>query len=141
MDPETISFDEDEINYNCAECPSLIEIKAISEKDNTIKFICINKNEEKTFNIKEYLEKMQNFKNDNNIKDECDEHNMKFLCYCTDCKCNLCKSCLEERIHKNHHKEITHELKPKNEELKIIEDKKEEYDKNIKILEEEKKKQ
>ena len=54
MNQVSISFDDEEINYNCAECPSLIEIKAISEKNNTIKFICINKNEEKTFNIREY---------------------------------------------------------------------------------------
>ena len=128
-----------EIYYNCSECSSLIEIKELSEKNDTIKFICINKGEEKKISIKEYLEKMKKFKN--NIKDKCEKHdNEQYRYYCMDCKCNLCDKCTETKIHKRHKKEIINDWKPDDEELKIIEDRINNYDNKMKILKDEKEK-
>ena len=118
MEPAMTPFElmNKEINYNCTECPSLIEIKSLSEKDNTIRFICLNNSEEKTFTIKEYLTRMQKFKNDNNMKEKCDKHEDElYRYYCLDCKTNFCDKCMKTRIHKRHKKENIYDWYPNEE--------------------------
>ena len=57
--PITLEFNK-EINYNCSECPSQIEIISIKEENNTIEFNCLNKehihNKIIKMSLKEYLE-------------------------------------------------------------------------------------
>ena len=48
-----------EINYNCTECSSPIEILSI--KDNNIEFKCINNNHNIKISIKEYINKMKEY--------------------------------------------------------------------------------
>ena len=128
--PQIIELDNNNINYNCTECSSLIEIIFINEKDNIIKFKCIDNNHEKEMNIKEYLEKMEKYKN-NKIKEKCEKHNNEFIIYCFDCKYHLCKECLKSKIHKKHNKNDIYELQPTKEELNIINNKLIKYNKEI----------
>ena len=140
MEPAITPFEQidKDLFYNCIDCPSLIEIQKLSEKNNSIKFICINTNEEKTIDIEEYLENMQKYKNNNYIQDKCDKHEYEqYRYYCMDCKCNLCDKCMKVKIHKKHKKEIIYDLQPDDEDLKIIEDRIEEYDNKIKNLKDE----
>ena len=45
-------------------------------------------------NIREYIEKMNQFRDKNINSEICDKHNNKYLSYCFDCNKHLC----EERI-------------------------------------------
>jgi hypothetical protein len=141
MEPAITAFEQadQELFYNCNECPSLIEIQEVNENDNTIKFICLNKNKEKTIDIKEYFEDMQNYRN--NIQDKCHKHdNEIYEYYCMDCKCNLCSKCMKEKTHKKHKIEIICNIQPEDEDLKIIEERIEEYENELKNLKDEKEK-
>ena len=61
----------DEKLYNCSECSSPIDISSIDEEKFTIEFNCINNNHKKKMSIKEYINKMKKY-NDNNInRDVC----------------------------------------------------------------------
>ena len=143
MEPAITPFEQigKELYYNCTECPSLIEITSLNENNNTIKFICIKNNEEKTFTVKEYLEMMEKYKSNNIIKDKCDKHNYKqYRYYCLDCKQNLCRKCIKTKMHKNHNKKIIDELIPDNEDLKIIEKRIEKYSNKMKYIKDEKEK-
>ena len=130
------------IFYNCSECSSLIEILSINENNNIIEFNCLNKNfnhnKKLTMPIKEYLEKMKKFNNNKLNKDECEIHKAKYLCYCFDCNCHLCKECLKEGNHLNHVKNNIIEIEPSKEELNIIEEIIKEYEIKIDHLSREK---
>ena len=110
------------IYYNCTECQSLVEILSINEDRNIIEFKCLNKennHEKKIIPIKEYLLKMEKYKQ-KNIEDKCKEHkNKKYVCYCLDCNRHLCEECLKSRTHINHNKNNLIEIKPIEEELSI----------------------
>ena len=120
------------IFYNCSECSSLIEILSINENNNIIEFNCLNKNfnhnKKLTMPIKEYLEKMKKFNKNKLNKDECEIHKAKYLCYCFDCNCHLCKECLKEGNHLNHVKNNIIEIEPSKEELNIMEEIIKEYE-------------
>ena len=88
--------------------------------------------------IKEYLEKMKKFNNNKLNKDECEIHKAKYLCYCFDCNCHLCKECLKEGNHLNHIKNNIIEIEPSKEELNIIEEIIKEYEIKIDDLSREK---
>jgi len=62
--PLTNDLELKDIGYCCSDCPSLIDILSINEKNDIIKFKCSNKEKshKKTLKIKEYLEKIKNFK-------------------------------------------------------------------------------
>jgi hypothetical protein len=122
-----------EINYNCTECSSAIEILNINENELTIEFQCLNtKNiHKKKMLIKDYIEKMKNF----NI---CKIHNLKYECYCIDCNIHLCKECLKLRNHINHIKNNIIEIQPNKKELKLIEDIIKYFEGKIENLEKEK---
>ena len=133
-----------DIYYNCTECPSLIEIISINEETNIIEFKCLNKeknHEKKIMPIKEYLSKMEKYKQ-KNLEVKCKEHslyeNNKFVSYCFDCKQHLCKECLISRSHINHYKNIIMEIKPRKEELCIIEEIIKDYNIQIENLKNEK---
>ena len=130
------------IFYNYSECSSLIEILSINENNNIIEFNCLNKNnnhnKKLTMPIKEYLEKMKKFNNNKLNKDECEIHKAKYLCYCFDCNCHLCKECLKEGNHLNHIKNNIIEIEPSKEELNIIEEIIKEYEIKIDDLSREK---
>ena len=49
--------------------------------------------------------------------------------YCFDCKCYICIECLKSKIHKNHNKIIIFESQPDEENLNIIKNKIEFYNK------------
>ena len=89
-----------EINYNCTECSSPIEILSIN--DNNIEFKCINNNHKRKLSMKEYLNKMKKFNNKEINNDKCQIHNLPYECYCLGCKIHLCKDCLKTRNHLNH---------------------------------------
>ena len=44
-----------EINYNCTECSSPIEIISINENECSIEFKCINNNHNKKISINKYI--------------------------------------------------------------------------------------
>ena len=114
-------FEINEMNYNCSDCPSLIEILAIKEKECSIEFQCIKNSHKKKMSINDYIKEMKNF-NDNKINnDMCVIHNKKFECYCLDCNLHLCKECLQLRNHINHIKNILIEIQPNKKELNAIE--------------------
>ena len=115
-----------DIYYNCTECASLIEIISFDEENNMMEFKCSNKNSHKMkMPIKEYLEKMEKFKQKSINEDICKEHssskNNKYITYCFDCKLHLCEECLKTRNHINHNKNNIIEIKPMKEELNIME--------------------
>ena len=132
--------EQNEINYNCSECYSEIEILSINENECSIEFQCINNNHKKKMLIKDYINKMSNFKNKNiNLNNDiCITHNLKYECYCLDCKKHLCKDCLKLRNHVNHLKNIILEIQPNKKELNIYENIIENYNNKIENLEREK---
>ena len=144
-----LNFDEDgesfgdllklnEIYYNCAECSSPIEILSINENESTIEFKCINSNHRIKMTLKEYINKMKVFKN-NNINDEiCKIHNKKYECYCLDCKKHLCKECLKSKEHISHNKCNLIEFQPNENQLKEIQNNIKYYENQIENLEKEK---
>ena len=141
--PETIEPEvNNEIHYNCSECSSLIEIISINEENNTIEFNCLNKNnnhpKKNIIPIKEYLEKMKKYNNNKLNKDICEIHNINYICYCFDCNCHLCKECLKTRNHLNHSKNNIIEIEPMKEELNIIKEVIQDYNKKIDYLSSEK---
>ena len=117
---ETIKLNE--MNYNCTECSSPIEILYINEKANIIEFKCTINNHIKKLSIKEYIQKMKKF-NNKNINDEvciADNHNKKYEFFCLDCKKHLCKESIKTRDHINHIKKIIIEIQPSEKELNIM---------------------
>ena len=115
------SINQNELFYNCTECASEIEVLSINENECTIEFQCINNKHKKKMSIKQYINKMKNF-NDNNINNDiCNIHNLKYECYCLDCNIHLCKDCLKFRNHINHIKNSIIEIQPNNKELNIYE--------------------
>ena len=116
---------KNDIYYNCTECSSIIEILSINEENSIIEFQCLNKDnphEKKIMPLKEYLEKMDKYKQKGMHNDICNIHNKnnKYVSYCFDCKCHLCNECLKSRTHINHNKNNIIEIKPIQEELDII---------------------
>ena len=116
----TIYSQMNEINYNCTECSSSIEILSIDEKEGTMEFECINNNHKKKMLIKEYINKMKKFNNIILNNDICMIHDNKYECYCLDCSIHLCKECLKLRKHINHVKNNIIEIQPNKKELDII---------------------
>ena len=138
------SIEISDIYYSCTECTSLIEILSINEDNNIIEFKCLNKDnnhEKKIISIKEYILKMEKYKQKNN-EDRCKEHslnkNNKYVSYCFDCNRHLCKECLKSRSHLNHKKNNIIEIKPIKEELSIIEEIINDYEIKIENLKTEK---
>ena len=126
--PETPETNTNELNnelfYNCSECSSIIEIISINEENNTIEFKCLNKNknhsDNNTMTIKDYLTKMKKYNNSEINKDVCEIHNNKYVSFCFDCNCHLCKDCLKARNHLGHMKNNIIEIEPMKEEINII---------------------
>ena len=133
-----LEIENSNIYYNCTECSSLIKILSINEDTNIIEFKCLNKENnhgKKKMLIKEYLSKMERFRINNINENKCKEHSLntsnKFVNYCHDCNRHLCEECLKSRAHINHNKTNLIEIKPREEELLIIEEILKDY--NIKI--------
>ena len=131
------------IYYNCTECSSMIEILSINEENNIIEFKCLKKgHEKKVMPIKEYLLKMNKYKQRIINEDRCKEHlfckNNKYIGYCFDCNRNLCEECLKSRSHINHIKNNIIEIKPTKEELIIVEEIIKDYKIKIENLKKEK---
>ena len=121
-----------EIYYNCSECPSIIEILSINQENNTIEFKCLNKDmihEKKIMLIKDYVEKMKKYNNKKTNSDICEIHRNKYITYCFNCKCHLCIYCLRKRIHIFHNKNYIEEIKPIKEEINIVLNINEDYEK------------
>ena len=112
-----------EINYNCSECSSLIEIISINENENSIEFQCLNKNNThiRKMSINEYITKMKNYRNEDVNGEICKIHKEKYEYYCSECNIHLCKNCLKSRNHINHIKNIIIEVQPNKKELDIFE--------------------
>ena len=132
-----------EIYYNCSKCSSLIEIISIDEKQSIIEFRCLNKGKVHNNNnikmpLKEYLETMKKYNKNEINNDECEIHKSKYLSYCFNCNCHLCKECLKTRKHLNHNKNNIIEIKPINEELNIIKEVINDYENRIENLSKEK---
>ena len=110
-----------EIFYNCTECSSPIEILSINEID--IEFKCIKNNHNKKISIKEYIEKMKHFNDENINNDKCTNQNhneLKYICYCLDCNKHLSEECLKTREHIGHNKTNIIEIQPNRGELRLI---------------------
>ena len=126
-----------EINYNCTECSSPIEILSIN--DNNIEFKCINNNHNIKISIKEYINKMKEYNNNEINNDKCKIHNNElYIFYCIDCNKHLCKECIKLREHYNHNKNYIPEIKPNKNELNHIENIIKYYDNQINKLNKEK---
>ena len=125
-----------EIQYNCTECESHIEIISINENENTIEFQCIKNNHKKKIQIKDYLSKIKHHNDKNANDDKCSEHNnLIYQTYCLECKKHLCKECLKLRKHINHTKNNIIEIQPKEQEIKNFNKIIEYYDNEIKKIE------
>ena len=127
-----------ELNYNCTECASPIEILSINEKECSVEFKCINNNHKLKMRIKEYINKMKAINNKNIYNDICYIHNKKYECYCLDCNKHLCKDCLILREHISHNKYNIVEIKPNTKELNMLENTIKYYENKIYLLENEK---
>ena len=115
----------------CPQCLSAIEILNIKEENNIIEFRCIREDKVHVMTIKEYLKDLKN-KNTDEIKDECQIHKNKiYICYCFDCKSHLCNECLKTRMHIHHRKSNIIEIKPREEEIDIIDEVIRDYDKKL----------
>ena len=128
---------ENEMFYNCTECPSLIEFLSINFENKIIEFRCLNKNclGKKEMSIQYFLKKMKNNRNKKINDDKCNIHkNNNYICYCFDCNCHLCKECLIDREHFFHCKNNIIEIEPSNEELKLIEEIIQNYKKELNNL-------
>ena len=126
------------IYYNCNDCSSLIEILEINQVDNKIKFECINTDHEKDILIKDYLENMKQYKNNNKINDICQEHNNEYINYCFDCKNHFCRECIKIHKNKKHNTKYLYDIQPNEEELNIIKNNIIEYENIIDLLTNEK---
>ena len=125
------------INYNCPECSSIIEIISINENSNIIEYQCYNKHNKKVMKIKEFLEKINIYRNKKINEDICKIHsinNNKFISYCFDCNLHLCKECLGSKKHVNHFKNNIFEIQPDIAELDIMKEIIEDYKKEINKL-------
>ena len=92
-------------------------------------------------NIKSYLEKMKKYNNISINDDKCNIHNNhKYISYCFDCICHLCKECLKSRNHLNHNKINILEIQPTKEELDKIKELIFNYSQEIKNIMHEKRK-
>ena len=127
----TINIEHDDKFYNCTDCSSLIEIISINEQNNLIEFKCLGKenHQRKVMSITEYLKKKNKFYQKNINQDLCEIHGKKnkYVTYCFDCNCHLCKECLKTRIHINHRKNNILEIQPTLEELNAIKEVIEDY--------------
>ena len=103
-----------------------------------IEFQCINNNHNIKMLINEYINKMKKFNCNNINNDICITHNLKYECFCLDCKIHLCKDCLKLRNHVNHLKNNIIEIQPDKKELNIYEKIIKNYEDRIKKLEIEK---
>ena len=127
-----------DIYYNCSECPSNIEILSINEDKGAIEFKCLNKHN-KIMTIRQYLEKMNYYRNNKINEDICNIHNgNKYISYCFNCNLQLCKECLITKNHINHFKNNIYEIQPDNKELDIIKQLIEDYKIKINKLKNEK---
>ena len=127
------------IYYNCLECQSPIEIVKLDEE--FVEFKCINNHNIK-MTIKEYLDKLKEYKdkkisNDdiilNNCK--CNKHKEEdYLSYCFECNMHLCKKCLKTGEHGYHYKINIIEVIPKYKILTKIENLIKNNDKKMKDL-------
>ena len=127
----------------CPECSSAIEILSINEENNTIEFRCIKENKKMTMPIKEFLKQINEGKNKltDELKDKCKIHkDNNYVCYCLECNCHLCDECLKKRIHINHRKSIIVEIKPKEEELDIVDEVIKNYETKLENVKNEQKK-
>ena len=108
-------FNDEKKYYICSECPSPIEILSISGKEYTIEFKCVNNNHQIKTSLKDYVNKMKQY-NENEINelnnDNCKEHNKVYKIYCIDCKKHLCLDCLKSRKHVGHLKNSIVEILP-----------------------------
>ena len=75
--------DLDDINYDCIDCSSLIEILSINEEKYDVKFRCIN-NHNKEILIREYLKSVEKNKH-KIINEKCELHNQEYTFFCFDC--------------------------------------------------------
>ena len=105
------------ICYNCSECQSEIEIIKIDEE--LIEFKC-NNNHNIKMNIKDYLDKLKEYKDKKILNDEmisnnskCNKHKEDYLSYCFECNKHLCKKCLKAGEHGYHYKINIIEVIPK----------------------------
>ena len=108
--------------YSCPFCSSLPEILQYNEGNNTIKIKC-KKHGENTLEIREYLEKINNWENTSEIKlnNKCNIHNDKYSFYCKNCEENICNKCMKEsKKHENHIKYELNSLRPNNTEISLI---------------------
>ena len=85
-------LDNNEMYYNCSECPSMIEILSLEEDNNFIEFKCLNTDNEHNNHgkikmlLKDYLESMKTHNNKVINDDTCYIHNnSKFISYCISC--------------------------------------------------------
>lgn len=109
-------------SYCCPSCTALPEILCYNKGKNTIKLNC-KKDGEITMKLSEYIEKMKNWESTSELKmkNKCIEHNkQKYICYCQDCKQNLCKDCIVDPKHEKHIKYDIESLRPDKKELLFI---------------------
>lgn len=103
----------------CPTCFSSIEIQSINLDKNVyyISFICQNGHEVKNKNLIDFLKEKPKETKELLL---CDEHEEKFVAYCTKCEQNLCLECALEDEHKDEPGVILHfpELFPGKKEMK-----------------------
>ena len=88
--------------------------------------------------IKEYLDKMKNYKDKKNISRICDKHSEEYIFYCIDCKSQLCNECAKNKMQKKHKKIYLFDELPEDDDIKIIQNIIEEYNNKIIKLKKEK---
>ena len=138
--PPPIQQEIENIGYNYSECSSLIEILSIDEDENCLSFKCTNGHDMDKMKIKDYLDKMQKYLDNKNLKDICEKHNKKYKCYCFTCNYHLCIDCAKAKLHKKHNKENIYDIQPDEEDIDIIKDRIEYYKNEMEKIKKEKEK-
>ena len=111
---------EDKPPFNFQEYSKLMEIVSL-EEDN-IELKC-NNNQYKKIKVKDYLDKMAQFNNNDLNKNICDLHKEKFSVFCFECKKHLCQECLKLGEHSYHYKINLIEITPNEQKLTKIKNK------------------
>ena len=110
-------FNEQDLNNKKCNYCNLHKSVKILFINNSIKFICKNCCGNKYLKNKN-IKSLDNF---NLINICCFIHNEKnFICYCKNCKKNLCNNCLEDKTHLNHEKIFLNEILLTSNEREII---------------------
>ena len=107
---ELLKDDNNNKHYQCPKCLLFPYIEINNKNEIIYRCRCTKKvkGKKKIIKIKDLINEITNFDNNNNIKINenkgliCKKHKQEFRYYCTYCHKNICKDCCEIHINKDH---------------------------------------